>query len=83
MTKVATTLVSEATTMIIMVLIDNRKATSKHLSYIKGKCIISKATEQMKQDGIGKKSNNSLSASGFAVFKELIAKSGRIIFDCL
>ena len=39
------------------------------------------ATEQMKQDWIGKKANNSVSESGFEVFKESIVKPGRIIFD--
>ena len=39
------------------------------------------ATEHMKQYGINKKANNSVSESGFEVFKESIVKPGRIIFD--
>ena len=39
------------------------------------------ATEQTKQDYIGKKANNSVSESGFVLFKEVIAKYGHIIFN--
>ena len=39
------------------------------------------ATEHMKQYDICKKTINSVSDSGFTVLKELIAKSGRIIYD--
>ena len=42
---------------------------------------MSEATEEMKQYVICKKTINILSDSGFVVFKESIAQSGRIIFD--
>ena len=62
-------------------LIDNTKSTSKHLSCIQRDYIMSEATEQMKQYGIWKKAINSVSDSVFALFKESIAKPGRIRFD--
>ena len=80
-TQVATTLSSEAETLITTELIDNTKSTSKHLSCIQRDYIMSEATEQMKQYGICKKAINSVSDSVFALFKESIAKPGRIRFD--
>ena len=73
-TQVATTLASEKATIIMMELTDTRKATSKHFSFIKVMYSISEATKQMKQYGIGGKSNNSLSESGFTAFKRFICK---------
>ena len=64
-----------------MALTDNRKDISKHLSCIQEKYSMSEATEKMKQDGIGENNNNSVLESGFTLFKESIAKPGRIRFD--
>ena len=67
--NVATTLASEPVKMIMTELTDNRKATSKHFPRIQWKYSILEIIEHIKQDGIGKKSNNSVSESGFAVFQ--------------
>ena len=72
--QIETKLTSEAATAIMMELTDTRKATSKHFSFIKVMYSISEATRQMKQYGIGGKSNNSLSESGFTAFKIFICK---------
>ena len=60
---------------------DTRKAITNHFSFIQGKCSMSEAIEHIKQYGIGKKANNSVSESDFKVFKESISKFGRIRFD--
>ena len=69
MTPVATTLVSESATMITMELAETRKANSKTLSYIQGKYSMSEATEQINQDGIGKKTNDSVLENRLTEFK--------------
>ena len=59
-TQVPITLASVAATMIMMELTDTRKATSKNLSCIQGKCSISDATEQINQDVSGNNAINSV-----------------------
>ena len=77
-TQVATTLSSEADTMIMMELIDTRKFTSKHFSCIQGQYSMLEATEHMKQYGIGKKAINGVLDRSFSVFKESIENSGTL-----
>ena len=59
-TQAATTLTAESATMIIMELIDTRKATSKNFPSIQGKYSMSEATEQINPGGIWKKADNSV-----------------------